>query len=141
MAAEHSDSPLRRLLARAYTQGDLTAVDELIAPGGITHGGAWGIRQTRTGLKRLIAVVRTAFPDLHCTIDDEIQVGDRLAAHWTLYGTHTGPFLGNQPTRRPVVVQGVSFARVANGQIVEAWTVLDQMSMLQQLGIVPPQGY
>jgi predicted ester cyclase len=30
------------------------------------------------------------------------------------------------------------FARIENGQIAESWTLLDQMSMLQQLGIVPP---
>lgn len=140
MALDHGESPLCRLLARAYNQGDLAAVDELVAPAGLTYAGAWGMPQTRTGLKRLIALMRTAFPDLHCSVDDEICSGDKLAAHWTLRGTHTGPFLGHPPTNRAVIVQAISFAQVADGQIVAAWALLDQMHILQQLGIVPPQG-
>ncbi len=81
---------------------------------------------------------RSAFPDLHCTVEDEIGEGDKLAAHWTMRGTHKGPFLGNPPTNRPIVVQGISFARTENGRIVEDWTLVDQMSILQQLGLIPP---
>lgn len=139
MAAELSVSPLRRLLTQAYIQGDLAAVDELVGPAGVTHAGAWGVLRTRSELKRLIALLLTGFPDLQCSVDDEIGAGDKVAAHWTLRGTHTGPFLGSPPTQRSVVVQGVSFAQIANGQIVESWMLLDQMSILQQLGLVPPQ--
>jgi predicted ester cyclase len=39
------------------------------------------------------------------------------------------------------VIQGISFARMENGQIAEDWTLIDQMGILQQLGIVPPPGY
>jgi steroid delta-isomerase-like uncharacterized protein len=81
---------------------------------------------------------RTAFPDLQCTVEDEIREGDQFAAHWTMRGTHKGSFLGNPPTGRPVVVQGIIFARTDNGRIVEDWTLLDQLGILQQLGIVPP---
>ena len=53
-------------------------------------------------------------------------------------GTHQGLFFGNQPTGRPVMVQGIIFARIENVQIAENWTLIDQIGMLQQLGIVPP---
>jgi hypothetical protein len=36
------------------------------------------------------------------------------------------------------MVQGMIFAHIDNGRIVEHLTLLDQMSLLQQLGIVPP---
>jgi len=90
------------------------------------------------GLKYLIAMFRNAFPDLHCTFEDEIRQGDKLAAHWTMRGTHKGLFLGNPPTGRKVEAQGIIFARTYNGRIVENWTLFDQMGILQQLGIVPP---
>ncbi len=80
----------------------------------------------------------TAFPDLQCTVEDEIYVGDQFAAHWTMRGTHNGSFLGNPPTGRRVMVQGLIFARTAHGRISEAWTLIDQMGILQQLGLVPP---
>jgi steroid delta-isomerase-like uncharacterized protein len=96
------------------------------------------MRHNREGLKQLIAMFRTAFPDLHCTVEDEISEGNKVAAHWTMRGTHKGPLLGNRPTNRQIMVQGMIFARTENGRIAEGWTLLDQMSILQQLGIVPP---
>ena len=141
MSPDRTDSLIRRLFENAFNQGTLDVVDELFAPGGLTHAVAWGMPQNREGLKRLIALFRSAFPDLHCTVEDEISAGDKMAAHWTMRGTHTGAFLGNSPTNRSIVVQGISFARTENDQIAEDWTLIDQMSILQQLGIVPPRGY
>jgi predicted ester cyclase len=92
----------------------------------------------RMGLKQLIAMFRTAFPDLLCTIEDEIVQGDKVAAYWTMRGTHKGLFLGNSPTNKPIVVQGLIYARIENGQVIESWTMIDQMGVLQQLGLVPP---
>jgi predicted ester cyclase len=86
----------------------------------------------------MIAHLRLAFPDLQCLVEDEIEQGDKLAALWTMRGSHNGSFLGNQPTGRPVVMQGFIFMRTANGQIVENWILIDQMDLLQQLGVVPP---
>ena len=126
------------MVEQAFNQGALAVVDELLAPDGVTHIPSWGMPQTREGLKQLIAIFRSAFPDLQCTVEDEISAGDRAAAHWMLRGTQTGLFLGNRPTSRSIVVQGMIFARIENGRIAEHWTLLDQMSMLQQLGIVPP---
>jgi steroid delta-isomerase-like uncharacterized protein len=131
-------SLVQRIFDQAFSQGDLAVVDELVAADRISHTLSWAMPGSRMGLKQLIATFRTAFPDLHCTVEDEIREGDKFAAHWTMRGTQTGSFLGNPPTGRPVEVQGIIFARTADGRIVEDWMLVDQMGMLQQLGIVPP---
>ena len=107
-------------------------------PDSIIHIPAWGMPDNRTGLKQLIASLRLAFPDLHCTIEDEIGEVNKFAAHWTMRGTHKGPFLGNQPTGRTIMAKGIIFARTENGRIIEDWILIDQMGMLQQLEIIPP---
>ena len=133
-----SQSVLQRIFDKAFNQGNLAAVDELVAPDGISHQLSWGTPANRMGLKQLIAMLRTAFPDLLCTIEDEIIEGDKIAAHWTMRGTHKGLFLGNSPTNKPILVQGLIYARIENNQIIENWTMIDQMGVLQQLGLVPP---
>ncbi len=140
MSTDQLDSLIRRMFAIAFNQGSFAVVDESVAPDGVTYTPTWGMPHTREGLKRLIAMLRSAFPDLHCTVEDEISQGDKVAAHWTMRGTHTGLFLGNRPTNRPIAVQAMIFARTENGQIAEGWALLDQMGMLQQLGIIPPPG-
>jgi steroid delta-isomerase-like uncharacterized protein len=141
MSADRIDSLIRRIFDNAFNQGRLAVVDELVARASITHTSAWGMPAHREGLKRLIATLRSAFPDLHCTVEDEIRAGDKVAARWTMRGTHTGLFLGNRPTNRPIVVQGMIFACTEHGQIAEGWLLLDQMGILQQLGIIPPSEY
>ena len=133
-----SRSILHRIFDKAFNQGNLALVDELVAPDAISHHLSWGMPPNRMGLKQLIAMFRTSFPDLQCTVDDEINQGDKIAAHWTMRGTHKRPFLGNPSTSKTIVVQGLIYARVENGQVTESWIMVDQMGMLQQLGLVPP---
>ena len=138
MSTDRRDSPIRRMFEQAFNQGAFAVVDELLVPDGVSHTPSWGMPNTREGLKQLIAMFRSAFPDLHCTVEDEISAGDKVAAHCTIRGMHNGLFLGNPPTSRRIVALGMIFARIENGQIAEHWTLIDQMSILQQLGIVPP---
>src|SRR5215510_8790253 len=91
-------SIVRRVLEEAFNQGNLTIVDELIALDGISHHSSWGTPANRMGLKQLIAMFRTAFPNLSCTVEDEITQDNKVAAHWKIRGIHTGIFLGNPPT-------------------------------------------
>ena len=138
MSRDRTDSLIRRMFDNAFNRGTFAVLDELVAADGVSHTPTWGMPNNREGLKQLIAMFRSAFPDLHCTVEDEINEGDKVAARWTIRGTHTGLFLGNPSTSRPIVAQGMIFARIASGQIAEGWTLVDQMSILQQLGIVPP---
>ncbi len=138
MPDEPVASLIRVIIETVFNQGDYAAIDELLAPGSILHTPAWGMPANRLGFKQWIAGFRAGIPDLHCTLEDEIRSGDKQAAHWTMRGNQTGRFFGNLPTGRPVEVHGMIFARVENNRIVENWILVDQIGMLQQLGIVPP---
>ena len=138
MSTVHGNSIIRRVFDEAFNQGDLAVIDELIAPASISHHFSWGVPDNRTGFKQLIAMFRKAFPDLSCTVEDEISQAGRVAAHWTMRGTHLGLFLGNSPTNEQILVQALIYARIENNQIIENWTMIDQMGVLQQLGLVPP---
>ena len=113
-------------------------VDELFSADSVTHTDRWGMPANRTGWKLFIIALRRGFPDLHCTLEHEIGTRDWLAAHWTLRGTHQGVFMGNAPTGRPIEIAGMIFAHVENDRIIEDWTLIDQMGILQQLGLIPP---
>lgn len=131
-------SPIFRIFDEAFNQGNLAVVDQVVSPNHFAHITFGGGPHGPGGLRWLIATFRTAFPDLKCTVEDEIREGDTVAARWMMRGTHQGLFLGNPPTGRPVEVQGIIFARISNGRIAEDWTLIDQMGILQQLGLVPP---
>ena len=131
-------SPIHRIFEEAINQGNMAVVDELIAPDHLAHHSFGEVPNCPQGIKWWISLFRVAFPDLHCTVEDEINQGDKVAAHWVMRGTQKGLFLGNKPTGKQVEVQGMIFARLENGRMIEDWMLIDQMGILQQLGIVPP---
>jgi steroid delta-isomerase-like uncharacterized protein len=134
----HSTSLIQRIVDQAFNRGNLDVLDDVLAPDYHAHVTIGGAPHGPQGLKITIALFRTSFPDLLCTVEDEIHEGDRFSAHWTMRGTHQGPFLGNPPTGKRVSVQGLIFGRTMDGKVAEDWTLVDQMGMLQQLGLVPP---
>ncbi len=79
----------------------------------------------------------SAFPDARFTIDDMIAEGDRVATKKTFTGTHQGPFAGIPPTGNRVTLTYVDILRVRDGRIVEHWLSMDQLSFMQQLGVIP----
>jgi steroid delta-isomerase-like uncharacterized protein len=137
MSAPLFGSPIFRILDEAFNHGDLTVVDELLTSNPLARSAFGGAPNSSEGLKWLIAMFRTAFPDLHCTVEDEISVDGKCAAHWTMRGTHQGMFMGNPATGKQMQVQGIIFARFAEEMIVEYRMLIDQFGLLQQLGIIP----
>lgn len=82
----------------------------------------------------------TAFPDLNVTTNDLIAEGDKVVKVWTVNGTHNGDFMGIPATGKPIVVKGIEMFRIAEGKIAEIWLSMDNLGMMQQLGVIPPKG-
>ena len=97
-----------------------------------------GMTGDRAGYKQLAAQHLRAFADGWCKVDDAIAEGDRVALRFGWGGTHRGEYLGIAPTGKQVTVSGVCIKRMAGGKVVEEWTYVDVMGMMQQLGVAPP---
>jgi predicted ester cyclase len=44
------------------------------------------------------------------------------------------------PTGKQVTSSAIAICRIADGKIVEEWSQVDLLGMLQQLGVIPPMG-
>jgi len=123
-----------------WNTGDLAIADEIFATDFVNHDpSAPDVRDLET-YKGFIAVTRAGFPDFHVTIEDIIAEGDKVASRWTARGTHQGELIGIPPTGKQATWTGMTIYRFAGGKIVEAWWSKDMLSMLIQLGVVPPPG-
>jgi len=94
----------------------------------------------REAPKQLTTVLRSAFPDFKATINDLIAEGDKVVIHMTWNGTQQGEFMGIPPTGKRISVGIFDILRIAEGQIVEHWGLMDRMAMMQQLGVIPAPG-
>lgn len=83
---------------------------------------------------------RAAFPDGPLSTGDRIAEGDQVAHRWTVHGTHQRDFEGIPATDRPVTMIGSFLYRIASGKVVQVRASVDDLGLLQQLGVVPAPG-
>ena len=90
--------------------------------------------------KQLIAMYRSAFPDLHFTIEDMLAEGEKVVIRVVIHATHKGELLGIPPTDKQLALTSTEIFRIAGGKIDEQWINMDALGMMQQLGVVPAPG-
>src|SRR4028118_1208905 len=120
----------------AINQKNLDALDEMVASDIIDHDPVPGQGPGLEGVKQYFSSMHTAFPDVQMNIDDMIAEGDKVVARVNVGGTHQGEFMGIDPTGNRVTITGIDILRIADGKIVEHWGKFDDLSMMQQLGVI-----
>jgi steroid delta-isomerase-like uncharacterized protein len=121
----------RTLLPRTRVNKGLVALDVFNHPAVPEH------QHGTDGFKHVIEWVRDIGPDTHYGIDDIISEGDKVAVRMTMSGTHTGTLKGIPPTGKRFSVDYVHWFRLAEGKVAELWAVRDDLTRLQQLGLIP----
>jgi steroid delta-isomerase-like uncharacterized protein len=139
MSAEENKVLVHRFVEEFWNEGNMAVADELMAIDAEIHMPTGEVVDLG-GLKSFAGMWRGAFPDWHSTLEELIAEGDRVAERWTGRGTHRGELPGIPPTGRRVEVPGSVFYRIVDGKIVEFRGQLDMMSLMQQLGAIPPPG-
>src|SRR5215212_1167813 len=131
---EETIAVVDRARTEVYNARNFDVMPDLFAEGYL-HGSANGPDAIgiAAGAQRIGGFV-TALPDLEWTFDEVIAEGDRVAARWTMRGTHNGDLLGFAPTGKPVEFTGISFFTVRCGKIVESQTEMDADGLLEQVG-------
>jgi predicted ester cyclase len=139
MSTEDNKTLVHRFFEEFANQGNLAVADDLFVPEYVHHFPDEDIHGP-DGMKQLDKGLRTAFPDWHISTDDVIAEGDKVVVRYTMHGTHQGEGFDIAPTGKRVVYTGIDIIHIADGKIVEQWTEIDALGLLQQLGLVPAMG-
>jgi steroid delta-isomerase-like uncharacterized protein len=122
--------------------GDIDGFVDLLADNFVEHEETPGLPPTKDGVKQFFTMYIGAFPDLHFAADDILASGDKVVGRVTITGTNKGgDFMGMPATGKSVSVQAIDIIRFGDdGLAHEHWGVVDVMTMMQQLGVVPTPG-
>jgi steroid delta-isomerase-like uncharacterized protein len=129
---------ISRRLTEDPWQGKIDDVIDLVADDYVGHNP--GVPEPvvgKAGYREFVGTYIAAFPDGKITVDDQIAEGDTVTTRWTAVGTNSGELMGMPATGKEVTVTGITYSKISDGQLKEAWTSWDTLSMLQQLGAVP----
>ena len=141
MSTEQHKALVRRFIEAAWNEGDLTAVDALLAPTFVDHSAAPGAAADREAFKQGLVRTRTAFPDFHVTIEELFGEDDKVVARFTAEGTHQAvwehPIVGRiGSTGQRTSWTGMRIFALAAGQVTTTWVEVDRLRLMQQLGAV-----
>ena len=128
---------IRTFIEDVINQNRLDRADDLVQEDFVELDPLPGQQQGREGLKGILASMRTAFPDIHWTIHEMVSEGDKVVSrfHWT--GTHRALFVGIPATGKSVLVHGVVIDRLEQGRMADSRILMDTLSLMQQLGVIP----
>ena len=138
MTTDQNKALVRRMAEEGLGKNNWSIVAESYAANYVDHQPTPpGLPAGLAGFKQFTTMFRNAFPDLSYTIDDEIADGDRVVQRVTGQGTMKGPFAGMPATDKHATWSEIHICRLKDGKIVEHWGSVDQLGMLQQLGLAP----
>jgi steroid delta-isomerase-like uncharacterized protein len=112
-------------------------IDELVAPDALIPN---PLPIEATGaqvLKEVFGRLHRAFPDLRVTVEDVIAEGDKVVSRNSVTGTHHGEYMGIPPTGKTVTYNEIFIVRFVKGRVAETWGVVDVLSQMRQLGVIP----
>ena len=116
----------------AFNRAAWGELDALVTPGYQHHPP--GKTATLAQLKEGGAFVHKAMSEYHLELDSAVASSNTVAVRWTAKGKHTGSFFGEKPTKRELVVHGMTFHELFGDKINADWEVIDFDGLKQQLG-------
>ncbi|MCJ7711787.1 MAG: ester cyclase [Chloroflexi bacterium] len=137
MAIEDNAARMRRLIETGIGQGDLTVIEELLAPDCVEH--QRGNNPGRDGAVQVATTLHRWMSEFTLTVEDIAVAGDVVWTRNRARGVNTGSVMGNPPTGKPVEVDVIDICRFQDGLVIEHWGIADQVGLLLQVGAMPPR--
>jgi steroid delta-isomerase-like uncharacterized protein len=132
---EKNKAIARSAFEEILSQGRFELASELYAKDFINHG----IHRNAT-LEEDQAALKgwhQAFSDITIVPKKLIAEDDLVTIYWIASGTNTGTGNGLPATGKKAELAGITIWRILDGKIKEEWSAFDQLSMMQQLGLLP----
>jgi len=141
MSTEDNKAIVRRY-REIHNKNQLDQLGEVLAADFVGHALLPGMPAGLDGARMVHQAGLAAFPDAQVSTEDLLAEGDKVVERWSQTMTHTGVSMFGAPagSGKKVQITGISIYRIANGKIVEHWSQMDVVSILQQLGVMPAPG-
>ena len=134
---EQNKALAKRAFEELLSKGKFELAEQLYAKDFVNHGIRRDIKldEDQAALKGW----HQAFPDLAIVPEKLIAEGDLVTIYWIARGTNTGTGNGLPATGKKAEQAGITIWRIVNGKIKEEWSAFDQLSLMQQLGLLSGQ--
>ena len=130
--SDRNKTIMQRFWADAF--GDIDgAVDRTFDRDWVDHDASPGQPAGAEGFKWALRRLKASFPDVRHRPMELLADGDKVAAPWTIEGTHTRPYRDLAPSGRRFSVSGIQIDRLRDGRVVESWSHSSSEGIYAQL--------
>lgn len=140
MAMQNRENLLRELNEQLWNHGQVEIADDFYDRRASINDLNFPVDGVE-GLKTQVREWRLAQPDFRVEIDnvvvDEREDEAHTCVYFTMSGTHRGDFAGIAGTGKTYVCTGMRLNRWTDGHIVEEHVIIDILSFLQQIEVIP----
>lgn len=119
-----------------FNQKNIDAIDQFVDSNVTIQNPFPGQRTGADGYRDISQIYSIAFPDLKISFNHILGDGDKVTCHFTLTGTHKDVFMNVPATGIKVEYDLVYIVKFNNEKITEHWSLVDSLSVLQQIGSV-----
>lgn len=121
-----------------FSKGDLSVLDEIIADDFVEHEEFPGMPRDKNAPRAFVRMFRDGFSDVHASVEDIIQAGDKVTVRARITGTHDGTFMDIPATGKRIDMQVIDIVEIRDGQAVRHWGVGDMAALMTRLGLIKP---
>jgi steroid delta-isomerase-like uncharacterized protein len=121
-------------------KGDMTGISQLLSDKFVWHVAGIPAPFDKQSSVGFLQAFQAAFPDMQHSLDPQIAEGDRVVTSLTFRATHRGELMGVPASGKRVEMRALNIHRILEGKIAHAESVVDMMSLMQQIGAIPAPG-
>jgi len=135
--SEENEAVVRRIFKEIWEDGDLDAVDELVAEDYVMHDSSMP-EEPQTGREafRRMAESGSGVVDGPMEVEQLISTDEYVVVRWRQTGTHVGKMGKVEPSNEEVTITGIEIARLEDGLLAETWDEMNVLPLLSKSGAI-----
>jgi steroid delta-isomerase-like uncharacterized protein len=124
-----------------WLSGSTDGIEAFVSADFMTHNPIPGIEgKGIEDLKKMIDLAKNTFTDNKMDLISLTAEGDRATMHYRWRAVNTGSMGEEMPaTGKAIDANAIDVYRFQDGKIVEHWGYMEEMKMMEQLGMMPSQ--
>jgi predicted ester cyclase len=122
---------------RFWNTGDETLLRQAISDSFVDHTLPSGRPQGPAGPAAASKALLAAVPDLKVAVRQQILAGDRVVSHLRFTGHFTGSFTNTKGRGQAIDFIATDIVAVRGDRITDNWHLEDNLTFLQQIGLIP----